>query len=162
MDFPITNTIGDYIVQALNPSLYGIAREQALQKYGGLYTLDGLNTTHSQNNQTLLRITTDAGPGLLVDLQVNGHSIKEWSPKSDPGSLIPRIYPMIMANANPGTTYFRMLLQNAADSSCISWLNVDGDNYGNRALDEFVFEVGLNGTVQSVLNSGLRLRLKKV
>jgi hypothetical protein len=161
-DKSVITTIEDYIQQAIDPSLYEIARRQALQKYGGLYTLDGLNATHDQKNGSSILVTADAGPGLVLsNVTVNGQVITNKLADSYPDSQLPRLYPMAMANANSSSAQFRVVGQ-SGNVACISWLTVDDTNYGNQPLDNFIFEMGPNGIVQSVVNPGLRLRLRKV
>jgi hypothetical protein len=153
-------TIEDYIQQAINPTLYEIAREQALQKFGGLYTMDGSNSTGSQKNVSSILITADAAPGLvLADFTLQGQKITN-NLTDLPNSKSSRLYPMVMANTDPKSEQFRVVAQND-NTECVSWIYID-TNLGIQPLDNFIFEIGSNGIVESVFNPGLRLRLRKV
>jgi hypothetical protein len=97
-------------------------------------------------------LETDAGTGMLLDLNINDHTVRAMGSDLHSDWPIPSLYPMVMAIANSNATFFRMMTQFPAEYGRISWENVDGDIYGNRGFDEFIFETGLNDTVQSVYN----------
>jgi hypothetical protein len=47
-------------------------------------------------------------------------------------------------------------------TDCATWVGVTAVVYGSVPLDLFVFEVDKEGTVEAVVNEGLRVRLEKV
>ncbi|GLI78653.1 hypothetical protein PoHVEF18_006973 [Penicillium ochrochloron] len=157
--------VADLISVILIPALEQSAKEQASAKFTGDYAVtDGVNSS--------IALTTDDWPGLLVTSWVNNgtdmiQSLMTMGHVTDPDSFSIRLYPTGLES--PGQMSFRALmpptLSTAGNgpftSSCISWVVVDGQVYGNVGIDEFVFNLGETGVVKSITPRVLRTTLPK-
>lgn len=155
----------DLISARLIPGLEASAKDQAAAKFAGTYaTPNGTNSS--------IEITTDDGPGLLVTSWVNNgtnmiQSMMTLGHAQDPSTFSIRLYPTGLES--PGQISFRALmpptLSTAGNgpftSSCITWVIVDGQVYGNVGIDEFVFNVDETGIVNSITPRVLRTVLAK-
>lgn len=153
----------DLISAVLIPALEQSAKEQAHRRFAGTYALDKGNSS--------ITITTDDGPGLRVTSWTNNSTdmfpaFMALNGMKDPSQLSIRLYPTGLES--PGQISFRALVPpplpdgiGPFTSSCISWVTVDSQTYGNVGLDEFVFEIDKKGDVVSVSPRVLRTVLAR-
>ncbi|KAJ5176200.1 uncharacterized protein N7482_002077 [Penicillium canariense] len=155
----------DLISAALLPALKASAKNQAAQRFAGNYAAtDGTNSSIS--------ITTDAGPGLLVTSWVNNgtdliQSLMTLQHISDPSIFSIRLYPTGLES--PGRISFRALMppilstagHGPFTSSCITWVTLDAQIYGNIGIDEFFFSLDQSGNAASISPRVLRITLPK-
>lgn len=155
----------DLISALLLPALEASAKNQAAARYAGEYT-----ATDSTNSS--IAITTDDGPGLLITSWVNNRtdmiqSLMTLGHVSDPSTFGIRLYPTGLES--PGQISFRALMPPSLStagngpftSSCITWVTVDGQVYGNVGIDEFVFNMDERGVVNGIIPRVLRTTLRK-
>ncbi|KAJ5368394.1 uncharacterized protein N7496_008154 [Penicillium cataractarum] len=155
----------DLISAKLIPGLEESAKDQATARFEGTYAAS--NGTNSS-----IEITTDDGPGLLVTSWINNgtnmiQSMMTLGHAQDPSTFSIRLYPTGLES--PGQISFRALMPPTLStfgngpftSSCITWVVVDGQVYGNVGIDEFVFNVDEMGIVNSILPRVLRTTLSK-
>lgn len=155
----------DLISAILLPALEAVAKNQATARFAGDYAAtDGTNSS--------IAITTDDGPGLLVTSWVNNgidmfQSLMTLGHIKDRSLFSIRLYPTGLES--PGRISFRALmpptLSTAGNgpftSSCITWVAVDAQIYGNVGVDEFMFHLDPSGDVESISPRVLRTTLAK-
>lgn len=153
----------DLISATLIPALEQSAKNQASKRFGGTYALNSGNSSIS--------ITTDDGPGLKITSWINNSSdmFKAFATLngiSDPSQLSIRLYPTGLET--PGQVSFRAVVPPSMPngigpftSSCITWVTVDSQVYGNVGIDEFVFDVDADGDAMSVSPRALRTVLPR-
>lgn len=141
------------IVEALIPAIDAAAKTQAKEIYAGTYT--------ATSNATIT-LSVDSGPGLLAsNFSVNGIDVVEALGSLagvDPGVTTLRLYPTDLKagkqTAWQGVYNYLAPAETAAvddllffqQGSCQSWSELALESYGLRALDQFVFTMGDNGT----------------
>lgn len=154
----------DLVAESLLPALEKAAKTQAHARLAGTYALRTGNSS--------ITITTDDGPALVVTSWVNNGtnmfpSYMVLKGITDPSMLDIRLYPTGLEN--PGRLSFRAVIPpplpsgiGPFSSSCISWVTVDSQVYGNVGIDEFVFNLDGKGSAVSVSPRVLRTILSKV
>ncbi|KAF3388520.1 Beta-lactamase-like protein [Penicillium rolfsii] len=156
----------DLVSGILLPALEKSAKEQAAANFAGHYAAaNGVNSS--------IALATDRGPGLLITTWVNNgtdmiQSLMTLGHVTVPHTFSIRLYPTGLES--PGQLSFRALmpptLSTAGNgpftSSCISWVAVGGQVYGNVGIDEFIFNLDEKGVVRSITPRVLRTTLPKV
>lgn len=155
--------VSDMISATLIPALEQSAKNQANQHFAGTYALS--------NGNSSISIITDDGPALSVTSWINNStnmldSYATLNGISDPSMLSIRLYPTGLEHQ--GQASFRAVIPpplpsgiGPFSSSCISWVTVDSQVYGNVGIDEFVFNVDGNGDAVSVSPRALRTVLQR-
>ncbi|KAJ5822829.1 hypothetical protein N7447_005169 [Penicillium robsamsonii] len=153
----------DLISAILIPALEQSAKNQAHQRFAGTYSLGSSNSS--------ITIATDNGPGLVVTNWINNSSnmlnaFMALNGISDPSQLSVRLYPTGLES--PGRISFRAVVPPALPSgigpftsSCITWVTIDSNVYGNVGIDEFVFNLDQNGNAVSISPRALHTTLQK-
>lgn len=156
----------DLISATLIPALEHSAKAQARNRFAGTYTLSSPG-----NGNSSISIITDDGPGLRVTSWINNgaNMLKAFAALnkiSDPSQLSIRLYPTGLES--PGQISFRAVVPPSMPpgigpftSSCITWVTVDSQVYGNVGIDEFVFDVDADGDAVSVSPRALRTVLQR-
>ncbi|GLI78573.1 hypothetical protein PoHVEF18_006891 [Penicillium ochrochloron] len=154
----------DLVAESLLPALEQASKNQAHARFAGTYALGTGNSSIS--------ITTDDGPALAVTSWVNNGtnmlpSYMALNGITDPSMLDIRLYPTGLES--PGQLSFRAVIPpplpsgvGPFSSSCISWVTVDSQVYGNVGIDEFVFNLDGKGNAVSVSPRVLRTVLSKI
>lgn len=155
--------VSDLISQTLIPALEQSAKNQAHQHFAGTYAL--------RNGNSSITIVTDGGPALSVTRWINNstnmlNSYATLNGISDPSQFSIRLYPTGLQNQ--GQASFRAVIPpplptgiGPFTSSCITWVTVDGQVYGNVGIDEFLFNMDRNGNAVSVSPRALRTVLQR-
>ncbi|CEJ60696.1 hypothetical protein PMG11_09260 [Penicillium brasilianum] len=153
----------DLVSESLLPALEQAAKNQAHTRFAGTYALGTVNSS--------ITITTDDGLALVITSWVNNgtnmfRSYMALSGIADPSMLSIRLYPTRLEN--PGQLSFRAVIPpplpsgiGPFSSSCISWVTVNAQVYGNVGIDEFVFHLDRKGNAVSVSPRVLRTVLLK-
>lgn len=153
----------DLISAILLPALEQSAKTQASKRFAGTYALSKGNSSIS--------IATDDGPGLSITHWINNStdmlkSVATLNGISDPSQLSIRLYPTGLES--PGQVSFRAVVPpplpsgiGPFTSSCITWVTVDSQVYGNVGIGEFVFDVDAEGDAVSVSPRALRTVLQR-
>jgi hypothetical protein len=153
----------DLVSKSLLPALEQAAKNQAHARFAGTYALGTGNSS--------ITITTDDGPALVVTSWVNNGtnmfpSYMALHGITDPSMLDIRLYPTGLES--PGQLSFRAVIPpplpsgiGPFTSSCITWVTVDSQVYGNVGIDEFVFNLDGKGNAVSVSPRALRTVLSK-
>ncbi|KAJ6087265.1 hypothetical protein N7467_006179 [Penicillium canescens] len=148
----------DLVSASLLPALEQAAKNQAYERFAGRYALSTGNSS--------ITITTDDGPALVVTSWFNNGTdmflaYMALNGISNPSQLSIRLYPTGLES--PGQISFRAVIPLALPagigpftSSCITWVTVDSQVYGNVGTDEFVFNLDENGNAVSVSPRVLR------
>ena len=153
----------DLISAILIPALEQSAKDQANQRFAGTYALGTGNSS--------ITITTDNGAALIVTNWINNsfnmfNAFMALNGIGDPSQLSIRLYPTGLESQ--GQISFRAVVPLALPpgigsftSSCITWVTVDSQVYGNVGIDEFTFNLDQNGNVVSISPRALRTTLQK-
>lgn len=157
-------------LRAMIPAVDKAARDDASRKYVGLY-----KDISSKSNMSV--ILTNAGLR-IESLFNNGKDIlSAYASVFQPFEL--GIYPTgLQYGIGPGSEKDLTKQSSEGESwrgvynfinqpydgflrQCASWAGLDGNVYGQKALDEFIFDTDAKGQVISVRNSALRTILAK-
>ncbi|KAJ5176050.1 uncharacterized protein N7482_001927, partial [Penicillium canariense] len=153
----------DLVSASLLPALDQAAKSQAHTRFAGTYA-DGVRNSS-------ITITTDDGPALVVTSWFNNGtnmfpSYMALNGITDPSMLSIRLYPTGLES--PGQISFRAVIPpplptgiGPFSSSCITWVTVDAQVYGNVGIDEFVFNLDKKRNAVSVSPRVLRTVLSK-
>lgn len=157
---PITSLI-DVVQESLIPALDDLARTQAKQVYGGDYV------AKYNDDPATLSLTIDEGPGLKIANWTNRGKDMLQSFHEINGMPDARIYPSGKDDRwrvvfSEGGTESSTKTPSIVGDSCISWMQVDHGNYGQKPADAFDFELGEDGNVQGVTLPAFRVELMKV
>jgi hypothetical protein len=154
----------DLVSENLLPALEKAAKNQAHARFAGTYALSKGNSS--------ITITTDNGPALVVTRWVNNGinmfpSYMALTGITDPSMLSIRLYPTGLES--PGQLSFRAVIPppfpsgiGPFSSSCITWVTVDSQVYGNVGIDEFVFKLDKKRNAVSISPRVLRTVLSKI
>ena len=179
----LTNFYGaDLIGAALIPAYDAAARDEADALYSGTYVNrggDGWNNTVT--NSSLVISTSPDKPGLGIGPWIsNGTNMVEMAIKLSAGAdVIPvraeaRLYYTQLESQVEGggkRQSWKAVFEDTGGPSsgqqlwstdCGAWVGVTGVTYASLPLDEFIFNFGKDGKVESVENLALRSRLWKV
>jgi hypothetical protein len=155
-------TFENELLNVIVPALYEIAREQMSERFVGTYT----NTDSGFDSSLTVGMVPDGG--LVVEHWISNGTEASYAIADDLGNaaLPLRLYPAGLI-AGRGSKQlervaFRAGIGGIPSGNCWSWVRVDGFNYGNLPLDEFIFKIGSDGTAVSVVNRGLRIELTKI
>ncbi|KAL3479598.1 beta-lactamase/transpeptidase-like protein [Aspergillus californicus] len=156
--------LGDLVSTIMISGIENAAREEAINLFAGTYA--------STSGDASFTITTDYGPGLRVTKWTNNgmdmlkaiESLLSWV--TDPIDL--RLYPTGLKSK--GKMSFRSTVLGSPIRSpngpitrvCHAWQLVDYLVYGSVGVDEFVFEIGEDGSAVSVSPRALRVSLPRV
>jgi hypothetical protein len=150
------------LLNVIVPALYEIAREQISERFVGTYT----NTGSGSGSSLTVGMVPDVG--LVVERWISNGTEAAYAIADGLGNaaLPLRLYPAGLI-AGRGSKQlervaFRAGIAGVPSSQCLSWARVDGFNYGNLPLDEFIFKIGSDGAAVSVVNRGLRIELTKI
>ena len=158
------------LTQIIGPLLQAVdaaAREEATARYVGTYNNAAADST--------ITFSIDDGPGLLVsNFTVRGADVLTAYAQLVQTTIADlRLYPTNLIAGNKTEwrgvydtyTAKEAAAANAqlffADGSCQSWSAIDNAIYGLKSLDEFVFESGPNGMVETVTLTAWRVALNK-
>jgi hypothetical protein len=151
----------DTVQAVLIPALDRLAREQAVKKYAGIYVSD------SRNISSIIELAIDDGPGLRVlhwrmgDLNML-KSLAVALFGGSPDTALPadiRFYPTgvddrwyVGFTEQEDEEIVRENKQRGVlrGSACMDWFRVDQFHYGKRRLDEAIFRVASDGTVEGL------------
>ncbi|CAI7631380.1 unnamed protein product [Penicillium glandicola] len=163
----MTSKISEMVSDIMLPALDEVARNQALERFGGIYEL----TSGSSNSS--ITIIADDGAGLIVS---------EWTSNSvdmiqtlmglqkitDRSAISIRLQPNGLET--PGRISFSAVIYTLPVSedagplvgSCFSWILLDSLVYGNVGLSEFEFTLDSDGGATSLSPRALRITLPRV
>jgi hypothetical protein len=178
-DIGTINTFGvaEFLAQYIVPAYEAAVREEADKVYSGVYI------TEEENLNSTLTITTTPGkPGLGISRWIsNGTNIIPIAYMLQQGTTTPALAPTarlywtnVEQTAPDGSrrqsfkatfedeAYPPLEKPNLYVSDCITWMGQTGVTYAAQALDQFVFNLDVKGSVIDVENLALRVKLKKV
>ena len=147
----------DLIKATFVAALDAAGKAQAAQRFGGVYSAAG-------SNSSSMSITTDDGPGLVVNQwNYNGTDMLSMAPTIEhmtAPSMSMRLYDTRLGSASGRRLAFRAVftplpLPDSA-AACISWIAADVPTYGGAALDDFVLELDAAGNAASIRSRMLR------
>ncbi|OQD65439.1 hypothetical protein PENPOL_c006G02945 [Penicillium polonicum] len=163
----MTSTIGEMVADIMLPALDEVAKDQALERFGGTYAL----TSGSPNSS--ITITADDGPGLVVSAwTINSvdmiESLMTLQGVTNASAISIRLQPSGLET--PGRISFLAVIYSLAVSedagplvgSCFSWILLDSMVYGNVGLPEFEFALDHDGNATSLSPRALRVTLARV
>ncbi|CAG7933229.1 unnamed protein product [Penicillium olsonii] len=161
-----TALISDIVADTLLPTLDTVARNQALERFGGTYKLVTEDTNSS------ITISADDRPGLHVESWISNsvdiyETLMTLAKVSDPSAISIRLQPNgLQSSGRMGFSAVIYTLGTPSDSgpitgSCSSWMTFDTFVYGNVGLSEFEFDVDDNGYATSISPRALRITLPK-
>lgn len=162
--------IPEAVLKVMIPVIDKVGREQATKKFVGVYK-DAKG--HSNMNITI----TDTGLRVSQWFNDGKDILFEYANIFQPFQL--DLYPTgvnrafkyegqskadhevsYMEQWRGVYSYFEYAYDGFLDQ-CSTWLGIDGNVYGQEALDEFVFDVSAKGEVKSIRNRALRTVLYK-
>ncbi|KAF4771210.1 hypothetical protein HAV15_012570 [Penicillium sp. str.  len=163
----MTSTIAEMMADIMLPALDEVAKDQALERFGGTYAL----TSGSSNSS--ITITADDGPGLVVSAWTSNSvdmikSLMTLQGVTDRSAIGIRLQPSGLET--PGRISFLAVIYSLDVSedagpivgSCLSWMLLDSMVYGNVGLPEFEFAIDHDGDATSLSLRALRVTLAKV
>ncbi|KAJ5700036.1 hypothetical protein N7536_003049 [Penicillium majusculum] len=163
----MTSTIAEMVADIMLPALDKVAKDQALERFGGKYAL----TSGSSNSS--ITITADDGPGLVVSAWTSNsvdmiESLMTLQGVTDRSAISIRLQPSGLET--PGRISFLAVIYSLDVSeyagpivgSCLSWMLLDSMVYGNVGLPEFEFAIDHDGDATSLSLRALRVTLAKV
>ncbi|KAJ5350656.1 Beta-lactamase-related protein [Penicillium brevicompactum] len=162
-----TAMISEIVSDILLPTLDLVARNQALERFGGTYQLatDGSNSS--------ITITADDGPGLKIESWISNSvdmyaTLMGMQKVTDRSAMSIRLQPTGLQTGTrigfAAVIYSQPTPPNAGPitGSCFSWQLLESFIYGNVALSEFEFEVNDDGNATSVSPRALRITLPRL
>ncbi|CAI7666267.1 unnamed protein product [Penicillium discolor] len=163
----MTSTIAEMVADIMLPALDEVAKDQALERFGGTYAL-----TSSSSNSSIT-ITADDGPGLVVSAWTSNsvdmiESLMTLQGVTDRSAISIRLQPSGLET--PGRISFLAVIYSLDVSedagpivgSCLSWMLLDSMVYGNVGIPEFEFAIDHDGDATSLSLRALRVTLAKV
>jgi hypothetical protein len=165
----LTATIAEMTADILLPALDEIAKNQALERFGGTYALGSA----CSNCNSSITITADDGPGLVISEWISDSvdmigSIMALQGVTDRSALTIRIQPSgLRAEGRISFSAVIYALPMPEDAgpilgSCFSWILLESMIYGSVGLQEFEFEVDEDGDATSLSPRALRVTLPRV
>ncbi|KAF5230681.1 hypothetical protein FANTH_13750 [Fusarium anthophilum] len=154
---------GSRFIERMVPPLDQAAKDEALIRYGGVYSDPASNST--------LKIELDHGPGLsLTELTVRGTSLLV-DPFGKPARI--RLYPSNLKTK--GREAWRSITSTLTDEeietiesgliweqgTCPTLGTLDRRGYGYKSLDEFIFELDASGNVKGLNYRALDVTFEK-
>ncbi|KAJ5343681.1 Beta-lactamase-related protein [Penicillium brevicompactum] len=162
-----TAMISEIVSDILLPTLDLVARNQALERFGGTYQLatDGSNSS--------ITITADDSPGLKIESWISNSvdmyaTLMSMQKVTDRSAMSIRLQPTGLQTGTrigfAAVIYSQPTPPNAGPitGSCFSWQLLESFIYGNVALSEFEFEVNDDGNATSVSPRALRITLPRL
>lgn len=167
-DDTILSPVAEMVVQAFIPVLHQVARDEAVRELAGVYISDGaLNSS--------LQLNAD-GLGLLVEKWIsNGSDLlavaEAYSQMTNGGNLKSlRLYPTNLVDEINGRLRVgyraafeigRSMIEavRVFDQELSAWSGIDQNTYGRVGVDDFVFELGKEGSASFVEPRVLRAKL---
>ncbi|KAJ5545095.1 hypothetical protein N7535_006518 [Penicillium sp. DV-2018c] len=164
----LTATIAEMTTDILLPALDEIAKNQALERFAGTYTLECASNVNSS-----ITITADEGPGLVVSEWINDsvdmiESIMALQKVQDRSALTIRLQPSgLRAKGRISFSAVIYALPVSEDAgpllgSCFSWILLESIVYGSVGLQEFEFELDEHGSARGLSPKALRVTLPRV
>ncbi|KGO73644.1 Beta-lactamase-like protein [Penicillium italicum] len=163
----MTSAIGEMVADIMLPALDEVARNQALERFGGTYAL----TSGSSNFS--ITITADDEAGLVVSEWTNNSvdmikSLMGLQGVTDRSAISIRLQPSGLET--PGRISFLAVIYSLDVSekagpivgSCFSWMLLESMVYGNVGLPEFEFALDHYGHATSLSPRALRVTLPRV
>ncbi|GLI75995.1 hypothetical protein PoHVEF18_004261 [Penicillium ochrochloron] len=162
--------IPEAVLKAMIPTIDKVGREQATEKYVGIYKdPQGRSNMNITITDTGLRVNEwfNDGKDILteyaaifqpfqLDLYPTGvNRAVKYAGQSKAGHEVSYIEQWRGVYSYSEYPYDGFLDQ------CSTWLGIDGNIYGQKALDEFTFEGNAKGEVISIRNEALRTTLYK-
>lgn len=168
----VVNYVAEMIVQTLIPALEQSARDEAANLLTGLYTSEA-------GDNSSISLTTDNGPGLLIDSWIsNGSDLlqtaEEYLQASGGGHVRSmRLYPTTLKDTRNCQTRaaYRAVFDVSTelgstarvfDQNVNAWENTDAVMYGEIGVDDIVFGFDPTGAASYIEPRVLRSRLAKV
>jgi hypothetical protein len=163
-DDPALRALLDHLVRFSVPHFDDVGRQQAAERYAGSYGSD------DQPGSSLV-LAVDDGPGLKVEKWTTGDKAVSdaWveffgAAALDAVDSEVRIYPV--GENDRWRVAFRGI-SNRNDTgifegACYTWFSWGAFIYGGLPVDEMVFKIGANGTVEEVGVPGLRQTLMRL
>ncbi|KAH7147368.1 beta-lactamase/transpeptidase-like protein [Fusarium sp. MPI-SDFR-AT-0072] len=154
---------GSRFIERMVPPLDQAAKDEALIRYGGVYSDPASNST--------LKIELDHGPGLsLTELTVRGTSLLV-DPFGKPARI--RLYPSNLKTK--GREAWRSITSTLTDEeietiesgliweqgTCPTLGTLDRRGYGYKSLDEFIFQLDASGKVKGLNYRALDVNFEK-
>ncbi|KAJ5375112.1 Beta-lactamase-like protein [Penicillium concentricum] len=163
----MTSTISEMVSDIILPTLDDVARNQALERFGGTYAL-----TEGSSNSSIT-ITADDGAGLVVSSWTSDsadmiETIMRLQQVNDRSAISIRLQPSGLET--PGRISFLAVIYHLTVSedagplvgSCFSWILLESMVYGNVGLPEFEFTLDHDGDATSLSPRALRVTLPKI
>lgn len=162
----VSRQVSDLVVEPLIPLLDVAAKEEAVHRFSGAYAVEN-------GGNSSITITTDDGPGMKVTEWINDshdmlESVSVLYGLGDLAQSSVRLYPTGLES--PGQISFRAIMQGPSQTavgkgpfslSCMTWVTVDSQKYGNVGIDEFLFDIDSNGDALSVSPRVMRKSLPR-
>ncbi|KGO52595.1 Beta-lactamase-like protein [Penicillium expansum] len=163
----MTSAIGEMVADVMLPALDEVARNQALERFGGTYALVSGSSNFS------ITITADDGAGLVVSEWTSDSvdmikSLMGLQGVTDRSKISIRLQPSGLET--PGRISFLAVIYSLDVSeeagplvgSCLSWILLGSMVYGNVGLPEFEFALDHDGDATSLSPRALRVTLPRV
>lgn len=163
----MTSTIGDMVADIMLPALDEVAKDQALERFGGTYALMSSSSNFS------ITLTADEGAGLVVSAWTSNsvdmiETLMTLQGVTDGSPISIRLQPSGLET--PGRISFLAVIYSLSVSedagpivgSCFSWMLLDSMVYGNVGLPEFEFALDHDGHATSLSLRALRVTLPRV
>ncbi|KAH8895648.1 beta-lactamase/transpeptidase-like protein [Thozetella sp. PMI_491] len=163
----LTNVVGETLL----PALEVVSRRQAEAYYTGTY----VDTT--TNSSVVIQVDDDRMGLQAVNWTTNGIRTIEALKTTLKADLFsePRLYPSTLKSLcarNDGDSYvcrtgWRAVIitptevETVMDTCLFAWANVGGQTYGDRGLDDWVFELGEDGKATALEIRVARVTLKR-
>lgn len=163
----MTAKISEMVADILLPTLDNIAKNQALERFGGTYALT------SDTSNSSITITADDGPGLKVEEWISNstdmyETLMMLEKVTDRSAISIRLQPNgLQTSGRIGFSAVIYALPIPPDSgpilgSCFSWLVIESFIYAGIGLSEFEFELDSNGDATSLSPRALRMTLPRL
>jgi hypothetical protein len=168
-DSPQKVAITELLVEALFPAIEAAAKEEAKQKYAGVYEATGPGGFNSS-----ITVVTDERNALSVTSWISNGTdffttlVGVESFENSNGTVSIRLYPTGLTDSSRYA--FRAVYEafpTPVDTgllglgNCINWFGVDSPSYGGIPMDEFIFHSGPGGEVTGLEIRVLRITLTK-
>lgn len=163
--------ISEAVLRSMVPAVDAVARSQAAKKYGGFYKA-------AQGSSNITIVVTDAGLRVKQWFNNGKDILAAYASVFQPFKL--DLYPSGLRGRSTSEpddrpngkvasseswrgvyNYVKYPYNTFLDHQCSSWLGIDGNVYGQKAVDEFAFDVDREGNVVSLRNSAVRTLMNK-
>lgn len=179
----LNNFLGaDLLGASLIPAYDAVARDEADEKYSGVYVARASLINGTTGNSSSLTISTNPGkPGLgvgpwtsngtnMVDMAIK---LQSGSDSTSNGTETRLYYTQLESKTATGGSRqsWKAIFEDTSgpaagqqlwSTDCGAWVGVTGVTYGSLPLDEFIFNIDSSNKVISVDNLALRLTYYKV